>query len=221
MNRTRSRIHWKFTGVNGIIQVMEAEDALYFKDRQAWRDWLARSHATEKEVWILRYRKSSSIQSINYEEAVEEAIAFGWIDGKVKGIDSEKSALRFSPRKSKSVWSALNKARAERLIKEGKMTAAGLATIEEAKKSGAWEKAYVLNENQDIPADLEKALTADKEAWNNFHNFAPSRRNTYIYRVNDAKTTATRQRRINEAVSLAARPKQQEPLTGQKWRQRR
>lgn len=196
---------------------MEIDNPLYCPSRLEWRKWLEQNHAKEKEVWILRYRKDSGKPSVSYNDAVEEALCFGWIDGKVKGIDSEKSGLRFSPRKARSSWSKINKDKAEKMIKEGKMTAAGLVKIEEAKKSGAWVNAYVLREAQDIPDDLKEALAGNKEAWNNFQSFAPSHRNAYIYWLNDAKTPETRQRRIAEVVTRSAMPKQPRPEPGEKW----
>src|SRR3972149_6842154 len=132
---------------------MEVEDALYFPNRPAWQKWLEKHHDKEKDVWLLRYKKDSGKPSVSYEDALEEALCFGWIDGKVKGIDNEKSGLRFSPRKAKSRWSKTNKDKAERLIREGRMTPAGLAKIEEAKKGGVWDSAYVTHQSEmEIPA---------------------------------------------------------------------
>ena len=196
---------------------MELENSFYAASRSEWRQWLEQNHAKEKEVWLLRYKKDSPTPSVSYNEALEEALCFGWIDGKVKSVDSERSAVRFSPRKPKSIWSKINKDKAERLIKEGKMTPAGLAKIEEAKKSGAWDKAYATREVWEIPADLNQALAGNKEAWDRFQKFTNSQRNVYIFWINDAKTAVTRQRRIAEVVVRAAMPKQPKPEPGEKW----
>ena len=196
---------------------MEISNPLYFPTRREWRKWLERNHAKETEAWVLRYKKDSGKPSVNYEEALNEALCYGWIDGRMKSIDAEKSAVRFSPRKARSRWSKVNKDKAEKLISEGKMTAAGLAKIEEARQSGAWANAYVLNEKQEIPADLQEALLKDKAAGENFQSFPPSRRNAYIYWLNDAKTPATRQRRIAEVVTRSAMPKRPRPKPGEKW----
>ena len=134
------------------------------------------------------------------EESVEEAICFGWIDGKLKRLDAERFMLRFSPRRANSVWSKINKERAERLMKSGRMTAAGLVKIEEAKKSGFWDNAYTNKTKEAIPLDLKEALMKDKKAWGNFQNFANSYRNMYIGWVNNAKTTETRVKRIQKIV---------------------
>lgn len=196
---------------------MEIANPLYFQTRRDWRQWLERNHARETEAWVLRYKKDSGKQSITYNEALEEALCYGWIDGRMKGIDSEKSAVRFSPRKPKSIWSKVNKDKAEKLITEGKMTPAGMEKIEAAKKSGAWDNAYVLKVAQDIPADLQEALSKNKEAKANFQKFSPSRRNGYIYYLADAKTTATRQKRIADIIALSLQPKQPKPQPGEKW----
>jgi uncharacterized protein YdeI (YjbR/CyaY-like superfamily) len=111
----------------------------------------------------------------------------------------------------------VNKDKAEKLIKEGKMTAAGMAKIEEAKKNGAWDNAYVLKVAQEIPADLQEVLKKTPEAWDNFQRFPPSRRNGYIYYLNDAKTPATRQKRIADVVSFSMVLKQPKPQPGEKW----
>ena len=122
----------------------------------------------------------------------------------MRSIDEEKFILKYTPRKTKSVWSKLNKDKAEKLIKLGKMTDAGLVKIEEAKKNGLWYAAYTNKDREDIPEDLDKALLQNKEAWNNFHNFANSYWNMYIGWVNSAKTEETRRRRITEVVKRSS-----------------
>ncbi|HLB27783.1 MAG TPA: YdeI/OmpD-associated family protein [Dehalococcoidales bacterium] len=196
---------------------MEIQNALYFPTRREWRKWLEKNHAKETEAWVLRYKKDSGKSSVTYEEALEEALCYGWIDGRMRGVDSEKSAVRFSPRKAKSRWSKVNKDKAEKMIAQGKMTAAGMTKIEDARESGAWASAYVLKEAQEIPADLQKALQQNKEIWSNFQKFPPSRRNGYIYWLDDAKTPATRQKRIAEIIDRSAVLKQPKPKPGEKW----
>ncbi|MBM3155996.1 MAG: hypothetical protein FJ004_01765 [Chloroflexi bacterium] len=179
---------------------MELSKALYFKNRDEWRVWLENNHDKEKEAWLVHYKKHSGKTGVSYIEAVEEALCFGWIDSKGKRIDEERFILKYSPRKSKSVWSQNNKEKAEKLIASGRMTDAGLAKIEEAKKSGAWENAYTDRKKQRMPSDLKKALLEDKAVWNNFKSFANSYRNMYIGWVNSTKTEETRKRRIGEVV---------------------
>jgi len=109
---------------------MKLGNTLYLKNRDEWRRWLEKNHKREPEIWLIYYKKHTKKSSIPYNDAVEEALCFGWIDSTVKGIDGEKYAQRFSPRKPKSNWSEPNKERIERLIKEGKMTPAGLVFFE-------------------------------------------------------------------------------------------
>jgi uncharacterized protein YdeI (YjbR/CyaY-like superfamily) len=178
--------------------------ALYFKDSRQWREWLQDNHDKQPEAWLLHYKKKSSRISVGLAEAVEEAICFGWIDGKLKSIDDESYMVKYTPRKVNSVWSRINRDRAQKLIKEGKMTAAGLAMINEAGKRGLWQKAYTNKKRDEIPSDLEEALRQDETARTNFQNFANSYRNMYIGWVLAARTEVTRQRRIGEVVRRSA-----------------
>ncbi len=179
------------------------EPALFFKDRDAWRDWLVANHTVETAIWLIHYNKASGQTGLKLGEAVEEAICFGWIDGKVKSLDAEKYAVRYTPRQPKSVWSLINRERAKRLISEGRMTPAGLAAIAAGKKSGAWQQAYSSRKREHLPADLKAALMTDAVAWRNFQSFANSQRGNYTGWVKEAKMAATRQRRIDLVVSRA------------------
>src|SRR5207248_6123233 len=111
---------------------MEIGTTLYVKDRRQWRSWLARHHRTAPEIWLIYYKKHSGRPRIPYEDAVEEALCFGWIDSIVKAIDGETFAQKFTPRRDSSKWSALNRRRVRKLIQEGRMTEAGLAKINPA-----------------------------------------------------------------------------------------
>jgi uncharacterized protein YdeI (YjbR/CyaY-like superfamily) len=186
---------------------MELNNALSFKNRDEWRRWLEKNNGKEKEVWLIHHKKHVGKIGIQLEEAVEEALCFGWIDGKLRKVDKERFILRYSPRKADSVWSKLNRERAERLTKAGKMTATGLSTIEEAKKSGSWNQAYTSLKRDRIPADLRKALKKDKRALDNFQRFANSHRNMYIHWVKSAKTNKTRRERIEKVVKQASQNK--------------
>ena len=108
---------------------MEIGETLYVTDRDQFRKWLIENHKTRKEIWLVKYKKATKKPSIDYVEAVEEAICFGWIDGFEKGMDAERYAIRFSPRRPKSNWTNTNKDRARRMIAEGRMTSAGRATL--------------------------------------------------------------------------------------------
>ena len=178
----------------------ELSKAFDFKDSQEWHKWLLQNHDKEKEAWLIVQKKHGSKIGIRYDKALEEALCFGWIDGKMKSIDEKKFILRYSPRKSRSVWSKINKDKAEILIAQDRMTTAGLAKIEEAKKNGYWDVAYTSKTRDDMPVDLKMALMEDSIAWSNFESFANTYRNMYIGWIIAAKTKETREKRIIEVV---------------------
>jgi uncharacterized protein YdeI (YjbR/CyaY-like superfamily) len=175
--------------------------ALHFDSRQQWRSWLEQNHATVPEVWLVHFKKASATAGISLEDAVEEALCFGWIDSKLMSVDKEKFLLRYSPRRGNSPWSKANKDRAERLIASGHMTDAGMARIIEAKKRGLWEAAYTSRTPDGMPPDLDAALNSDKLARANFDRFANTYRNTYIGWVIGARTEETRRKRVAEVVT--------------------
>jgi uncharacterized protein YdeI (YjbR/CyaY-like superfamily) len=185
---------------------MNTSKTLYVTNRGDWRAWLERNHETEKEVWLIYYKKHTNRPRIPYDDAVEEALCFGWIDSIVQRIDDERYAQKFTPRKNNSKWSELNKRRIRKLLQEGKMTQAGLEKIgdgvlkaEERSKSERKTKELV------IPSYLSEALRANKNAWENFNNLAPSYRRQYAGWIAIAKKEETRSRRIREAIELLAR----------------
>ena len=184
--------------------------AIQPRDAGEWRNWLTQNHNKTNHIWVLFYRKNLKKKGMSYEEAVDEAISFGWIDGKLKKVDADRFALRFSPRKAKSVWSKINKERAERLVKQGRMTAPGFVAIEQAKKTGSWDSAYTNRVRDVLPADLESVLRENAAAWRNFQNFANSYYNQYIGWINAAKTEETRKTRIALVVERSI--KNEKPL---------
>lgn len=189
---------------------METElHQVYAADRRKWRDWLIENHESRDEAWLVRYKVHTGRPGISYEDAVEEALCFGWIDGRVRRIDDERYMIRFTPRRSGSRWSALNIGRAEKMIEEGLMTDAGLAEIKSARKDGRWERAFKDDKNRkkeiDMPEDLAGAMKKNREALENFEQMAPSYRRNYIRWVEAARKSDTRQRRIDEVVQRAAR----------------
>ncbi|MEJ7618153.1 MAG: YdeI/OmpD-associated family protein [Pyrinomonadaceae bacterium] len=162
---------------------MQITDPLYLTSRREWRKWLRQNHARRAEVWLLSYRQDSGKSRIAYNDAVEEALCFGWIDGIAKKLDAESSAQRFTPRRSKSNWSELNKERARRLIASGQMTAAGLAALGDALETGF-----------EVPADIIAALKADRQTWRNFQTFPDNYQRIrigYIEEVGNVPPTLT------------------------------
>ena len=148
---------------------MDVGKTLYVKDRRAWRAWLEKNHAKAEEIWLVYYKKISGRPRIPYNDAVEEALCFGWIDSILKPIDEKRYAQRFSPRRPKSVLSAMNAERLRRLIAGGRMTPAGLRAVAAQFGDGlAVPRAFA------VPRDIAKALRADPEAWKNFRAFPDS-----------------------------------------------
>lgn len=179
--------------------------ALYHaKNRIAWRKWLEKNHITKENVWLIMYRKESGVPSVNYADAVEEALCFGWIDSVKNKRDEESSCQYFSKRKPKSVWSKLNKQRVEKLSKLNLIYPAGKAMIDLAKKSGTWSALDEV-ENLIMPDDLKKAFVKNKIACNYFEAFPPSSKKIILYWISSAKQPETRMKRIKETVILAAK----------------
>ena len=176
-------------------------DTLFVKDRKTWRSWLVKNHAKQKGIWLVYYKKHTSKPTIAYEDAVQEALCFGWIDSTVRKIDEERYMQLFTPRKNGSNWSELNKRRVKKLIEQGIMTEAGLRKIEEAKKNGSWRNLDTV-EKLKVPPDLLKALSANSKAKKIFEGLSPSRRKGFLWWIESAKTEITRTKRIAETVKL-------------------
>jgi uncharacterized protein YdeI (YjbR/CyaY-like superfamily) len=154
---------------------------LHFTTRSQWRQWLAKNHDQEKNgVWLLFHRKNTGRPVLCYEESVEEALCFGWIDSIIKRIDDDSYCRKFTPRKDDSAWSNKNKHRVEKVTQEGRMTAVGQAKVDAATKSGRWAKDPRPVINRDVPQDLSEALDRNRNAMNFFENLAPTYRKHFI-----------------------------------------
>lgn len=169
-------------------------------DREAWRAWLEEHHATEREIWLVMLKTHVPRPSVTYDEAVEEALCYGWIDGMLRRIDGESHMLRFTPRKRGSVWAVSNKARVERLIAEGRMTPEGMVLVDEAKRRGEWARADEREDVTAVPDDLAGALAADAMAGAAWGRLAPSHKKQYLAWIREAKRAETRARRVAETV---------------------
>ncbi len=178
----------------------------YARDRQGWRRWLEKNHTSSPGIWLIYYKKGTDEPCVTYEEAVEEALSFGWIDSKVNALDEKRYMQVFTPRKSGSTWSKSNKERVERLMKSGKMTSAGLEKVEASKEDGSWN---VLDDIEDlkIPEDLKTALEANETALKHFKTFSDSPKKQILWWIASAKRTDTRMRRIETVVALAEKNK--------------
>jgi uncharacterized protein YdeI (YjbR/CyaY-like superfamily) len=186
-------------------------EQVYVTDRAAWRQWLAANHATSPGIWLVFDKKSSRPDRLKYVDAVEEALCYGWIDSTIRTLDDARYVQLMAPRKPKSTWAATNKARVERLIAEGLMSAAGLASIERAKANGAWSSLDAV-EAFVVPADLTKALEALPGAAKNFAAFPPSRRKAFLHWISQAVRAETRAHRVAHVVQLAASNKKSRHL---------
>jgi len=165
--------------------------------------WLEANHETKKAIWLQFYKKHTDKASISYEDAIEEALAFGWIDGMVRRIDDHRYRLRLTPRRPGSIWSALNIARVEKLLREGRMTKQGIAAFERRTDRVSLAEQFKIDELP-APKDFLAALEGNENASKNFDRFAPSYKKRYLMWLASARTPKTRKRRIEEAVDLIA-----------------
>jgi uncharacterized protein YdeI (YjbR/CyaY-like superfamily) len=187
-------------------QLPESEDGhpqVYAADRATWRSWLETHGETSAAVWLVYYKKDSDLPSITWNEAVEEALCFGWIDSKAKPIDDLRYRQYFSPRKPKSVWSKINKASIERLVADGLMREPGLRAIERAKANGSWSALDDV-EALVIPDDLAAAFAAAPGTRDGFDRLSRTNRRIILQRIATAKRPDTRARRIASAVSAVS-----------------
>lgn len=185
------------------MQKIEANESFYARSRHAWRNWLKKNHLSQKSIWLILYNKGSVTPTLTYEEAVEEALCFGWIDSIARKRDAESRFQFFAQRNPKSNWSRPNRIRAERLIAEGKMTPRGKQLIDLAKQSGTWD-ALADAENAVIPPDLQARFNKNKKALENFQAFSNSSKRIILEWIMNAKRPETRLKRIEETVKLAA-----------------
>lgn len=175
----------------------------YAKDRAGWRAWLENNHATSSRVWLVYYKQSSGKPCVSYEDAVEEALCFGWIDSRTNPLDGESYMQMFSHRRPRSPWSKPNKERIEKLTRLGLLTTAGLQVVETAKQDGSWS-AYDMIEALIIPEDLATVLAANFAAQTHFEAFSNSSKKQLLWHIESAKRPETRAKRIEQIVSAAA-----------------
>lgn len=178
-------------------------DPLPFATHADWRDWLQAHHATLPEVTLKLYKKDSGIPSITWEQAVIEALAFGWIDSTKRPGGPDHWLQRFGPRKARSGWSQKNRTHVEKLIAEGRMTPAGLAHVDAAKADGRWDAAYAGGKAAQVPQDFLDALTPEAAA--TYQTLNAQNRFAIYYRLTSAKRPETRAKRLADFVAMLAR----------------
>ena len=170
--------------------------------REAWRAWLVEHQTRTTGIWLVSYKKATGKPRVEYDAAVEEALCFGWVDSKPNSLDAERTLLWFAPRKPGSGWSRPNKLRVERMMQAGQMAQAGLCKVEQAKLDGSWVRLDAV-EALEIPEDLGRALAEYPQAARCFGAFPRSAKRGILEWIANAKTAATRARRVDETARLA------------------
>jgi uncharacterized protein YdeI (YjbR/CyaY-like superfamily) len=185
----------------------QSSTPVYFESREAWEAWLDEHHATAPQAWVKIAKKASGIPSVSYDEAVEVALCYGWIDGQMRSLDSDFYVQRFTPRSRRSRWSKLNREKVARLIETGAMKPAGLREVELAKADGRWDAAYDSPTTATVPDDLREALEQNRRASQAFAALDSRNRYAILHRLQEAKKPQTRQRRIEQFVAMLAEGK--------------
>lgn len=178
---------------------------LPFETPQAWATWLEAQHATVAGVWLKLAKAGSNVPSITYAEALEVALCYGWIDGQKKSFDERFWLQKFTPRRAKSIWSKINREKAEILIANGAMKPSGLREVERAKLDGRWESAYDSQSRSAIPADFQAALDQNPTAQAFFATLNSVNRYAFLFRIQTAKKTETRERNIQKFIGMLER----------------
>lgn len=173
-----------------------------FASRKQWSDWLAKQHDKSAGVWLKLAKKDSGIKSVTYEEALDVALCYGWIDGQKKSFDDQYWLQKFTPRGPKSIWSKINTEKAEKLIASGEMKPAGLKAVEAAKQDGRWDVAYASQKNITVPEDFLAALDKNSKANAAFAKLKSAERYSFLFRIHHAKKPETRARHIQKFVEM-------------------
>jgi len=184
------------------LGALDRAPLIHIDDRDAWRAWLVENHATSSGVWLVTGRARSGLPRIEYEDAVEEALCFGWIDGQAGTVDERRSRQYFTPRRPGSPWSRYNKDRVARMTRAGRMTPAGVAAVERATSDGSWT-VFDSVDRLELPRELEAALDARPPARDNWDTFPDSLKRLHLSSIALAKRPDTRARRIEHAVAAA------------------
>ncbi len=175
---------------------------MLFKSQKAWTTWLDKNHAKSSGLWLQIAKKTGNLKSVSYAEAVEVALCYGWIDGQGKGLDESAYLQKFTPRGPRSIWSKINRAKAEELIKSGRMKPEGLAAIEQARKTGQWDGAYDSHRTASVPDDFQAELDKNPKAQAFFNTLDSGNRYAILFRLQTARTAETRARRIEQFIRM-------------------
>jgi uncharacterized protein YdeI (YjbR/CyaY-like superfamily) len=178
---------------------------LPFESKKKWASWLAKQHDKSAGAWLKLAKKGTGIPSVTYEEALDVALCYGWIDGQKGSFDDKYWLQKFTPRGAKSIWSKINTEKVERLIASGEMKPAGLKAVEAAKQDGRWDAAYSSQKNISVPDDFQTALNKNKKAKAFFESLTSGRRYSFLFRVTTAKKAETREKRIRQFLEMLER----------------
>lgn len=187
------------------MELFKGLPVLLFTSQQDWRSWLEENHNQHQGLWLKHAKKSSGKQSVSYQEALEEALCYGWIDSQMQAYDSSYYLQKFTPRGPKSVWSKINVTKAESLIKSDKMRPAGLAAIKQAKDNGRWDAAYDSASTSEVPEDFQTALDKNPKAKQFFESLNKTNVYAFCWRVQTAKNPETRKARIEKFIEMLNR----------------
>ncbi|KPM44953.1 hypothetical protein AK830_g1662 [Neonectria ditissima] len=175
-----------------------------FEDASAWESWLEDNHQSQTGIWLRLSKKGSRVATVSYDEALDIALCYGWIDGQRKSFDDKHFIQRYTPRRKTSIWSKRNVNKVAALIESGRMKPSGQAEIDAAQADGRWERAYSGSSNAQVPADFQDALNGNKPARDFFESLTRTQRYPFIFRLETAKRPDTRLRRIEQFVALLA-----------------
>ncbi len=187
------------------VKTTDNSSILSFEAPEDWEHWLEQNHLISKGIWLRFYKKESQVKSVNYQEALDVALCYGWIDGQVKTYDAQSYLQKFTPRRPKSIWSKRNIEHVARLGKDEKMKPAGLKEVESAKTDGRWDVAYDSPSNMTVPDDFLRELSKNKTSLAFFERLNKSNKYAVTWRLQTAKKPETREKRMKAILEMLAR----------------
>ena len=176
-----------------------------FATQKKWREWLEKNHSRSDGIWLRIFKKDSGKKTVTHDEALDEALCFGWIDGQRNKHDEISFLQKFTPRRARSIWSKRNQEKTAKLIKEGRMTPAGRGEIERAKKDGRWDRAYESPKNMEVPEDFLKELKRNRKAYEFFKTLNKTNKFAIAFRLHNAKKPETCERRMKDFLARMER----------------
>lgn len=187
------------------------EPTRLFKSQQAWAAWLEKNHLKSAGLWLRLAKKDSALRSVSYKDAIEVALCYGWIDGQKRPESAQFWLQKFSPRSNRSVWSKINREKAQSLVTSGQMKPAGLEAIENAKRNGRWDSAYDSPSGATVPEDLQIALESAPRAMAFFETLDRANRYAILWRIQTVKTAKTRARKVEQFIAMLERGEKLHP----------